>query len=239
MTKTSSHNFKMTTPSRHPYIEHSGNSGEFGSVDVNSDIIYHNSSVSPYIIQLFPPRTPSPIYLTPLLVVPPRIVILDLPDEMVCCICYEDVTHRELLTCNHLLCGKCSKNLSKAECPICRRRLEGPSITGEVLTSIRRRMELDQARSLLSKQLIIRLIQRAALSLHTTYRYEFDLMIKHGLSVMHGQDPLEFNTNKKIKDRVCMEFVGLIIESYPNQRPLQDDLFADISAFFTVLDIDM
>ena len=160
-------------------------------------------------------------------------------DDLSCCICYEEVTSREVLRCRHPICIICSESLSKPECPVCRRRLEGPSVTPNVLSMIQRRIQNDRRRSSISKQLIIRLIQRASISLYAAYRYEFNLMFQHGLSVMHGQDPLEFNTNKKIKDRVCYEYVDLIIESYPNQFSLRESLFADISAFFTVLDIDM
>jgi Zinc finger, C3HC4 type (RING finger) len=166
----------------------------------------------------------------------PKITIID---EISCCICYEDVKYREILSCDHPICKKCSMNLNKMECPICRRELRGPSITSEVVKSIQQIIHKNQAKSRLSKQLIIRLIQRSSLSLCVVYNYDFNLMIEFGLSVMHGQDPFDFNINKKIKDRVCNEYVDLILDQYPGQDFLRESLFNDISAFFTVLDIDM
>jgi len=185
-----------------------------------------------------PQETPPVISIIPksTIVVHPKITIID---EISCCICYDDVKYQEILSCDHSICKKCSMNLNKLECPICRRELRGPSITSEVVKSIEQIISKNQAKSRLSTKLIIRLIQRSSLSLSVVYNYDFNLMIEFGLSVMYGQDPFDFNINKKIKDRVCNEYVDLILDQYPGQDFLRESLFNDINAFFTVLDIDM
>ncbi len=189
--------------------------------------LYRSSQHPPPVIRIFSDS---------MITVHPKITIID---ELSCCICYEDVKYQEILSCDHPVCKDCSMNLNKMECPICRRNLRGPSITSEVVTSIRRIIHTNQIKAQLSNQLIIRLIQRSSVSLCVTYNYDFNLMVEFGLSVMHGQDPLDFNINKKIKDRVCNEYVDLILDQHPDQEFLRQSLFADISAFFTVLDIDM
>ena len=130
-------------------------------------------------------------------------------------------------------------NLNKIECPMCRQKLQGPSITSEVVRSIQLIMHRNKMKAQLSNRLIIRLIQRSSISLCVTYNYNFNSIVGFGLSVMYGQDPLDFSTNKKLKDRVCNEYVDLILDRHPGHRSLRQTLFNDISAFFTVLDIDM
>ena len=54
-----------------------------------------------------------------------------------CCICLdEDVKPGELLTCKHAVCVPCLKQLTKDECPACRAKLTGPTVTQDIAHAI-------------------------------------------------------------------------------------------------------
>ena len=170
---------------------------------------------------------------------PPMKIVIVEKEDISCCVCYDDVKTNDILTCGHPICRECSESLVKEECPVCRGKLEGPSITRQVLSKIKRKIEADQKRERLSRQLIVRLLQRTIFALYVTYGYDLNIMFECGLSVMHGQDPLEFERNRKMKDRICNEYVDLILDIYPDQIAQRENLLFDVSELFTVLDIDM
>jgi hypothetical protein len=55
-----------------------------------------------------------------------------------CCVCLEK--SEDTLKCKHTICVDCTKQLYNPICPLCRRDLEGPTITKEVLDSIKENM---------------------------------------------------------------------------------------------------
>lgn len=51
-----------------------------------------------------------------------------------CCICMDEkVPGGNLLACKHAVCIPCLKQLTKAECPVCRAKLAGPTVTPDIL----------------------------------------------------------------------------------------------------------
>lgn len=54
-----------------------------------------------------------------------------------CCVCLEET--KDMLKCKHSICVDCTKQLYHPICPLCRRNLEGPTISKEVLKSIENR----------------------------------------------------------------------------------------------------
>ena len=51
-----------------------------------------------------------------------------------CCICMdEEVPGGELLACQHPVCVPCLRQLTKDECPMCRAKLAGPTVTPDIL----------------------------------------------------------------------------------------------------------
>jgi len=57
-----------------------------------------------------------------------------------CCICMdEDVKKEELLACRHAVCVPCLRQLTKAECPVCRAELAGPTVDADILNATRQR----------------------------------------------------------------------------------------------------
>lgn len=59
-----------------------------------------------------------------------------------CCICLDEKIREEaLLECNHPVCVPCLRQLTKAECPMCRTALAGPNITAEIFNDILQREE--------------------------------------------------------------------------------------------------
>jgi len=61
-----------------------------------------------------------------------------------CSLCYESMSSKNLLECNHNVCLDCLSNLRKNECPICRKELKGEVITDEILCNILQRTEIDE-----------------------------------------------------------------------------------------------
>lgn len=55
-----------------------------------------------------------------------------------CCICYEKeiVSPANKLICKHAVCAPCTKQLRKAQCPICRANIEGGYYTEDVAAAI-------------------------------------------------------------------------------------------------------
>jgi hypothetical protein len=51
-----------------------------------------------------------------------------------CCVCMEK--SEDTLKCKHTICVDCTKQLYNPICPLCRRNLEGPTITKEILNTI-------------------------------------------------------------------------------------------------------
>ena len=51
-----------------------------------------------------------------------------------CCVCYNDV--QNMLVCRHSVCADCMSHLQAPECPICKKILEGPVVTDDLLTGI-------------------------------------------------------------------------------------------------------
>lgn len=58
-------------------------------------------------------------------------------DKQQCCICIdEDVAPDNLLNCRHPVCHTCLQQLTKAECPLCRKELRGKTVTPNILARI-------------------------------------------------------------------------------------------------------
>jgi hypothetical protein len=59
-----------------------------------------------------------------------------------CCVCYdEEIPTTKLLGCKHPLCGECISQLQTPECPMCKKFIEGPLVTDEMLINILQRQE--------------------------------------------------------------------------------------------------
>jgi len=59
-----------------------------------------------------------------------------------CCVCYdEEIPTTKLLGCKHPLCGECIGQLQTPECPMCKKFIEGPLVTDEMLINILQRQE--------------------------------------------------------------------------------------------------
>ena len=62
-----------------------------------------------------------------------------------CCICMdEQVKGGDLLACRHAVCVPCLKQLTKQECPVCRAKLAGPTVTKDVIRATQHREDLDK-----------------------------------------------------------------------------------------------
>ena len=72
-----------------------------------------------------------------------------------CCICYDkDIPSTELLTCKHPVCGECTEQLQKPECPLCKRFLEGPLVTDEILANLINRQEQERLQEITTNYLV-------------------------------------------------------------------------------------
>lgn len=61
-----------------------------------------------------------------------------------CCVCLDqEVPSAELLSCKHPVCVPCLQQLTKTECPTCRAKLGGPSVTGKIFSNIIKREQDD------------------------------------------------------------------------------------------------
>jgi hypothetical protein len=59
-----------------------------------------------------------------------------------CCICYDtEIPTNNLLGCQHPVCSECIGQLRAPECPMCKKFIEGPLVTGELLAEILNRQE--------------------------------------------------------------------------------------------------
>ena len=47
-------------------------------------------------------------------------------EALSCPVCYETFANPRVLACGHTLCAACVDQLRVAECPMCRRAIEGP-----------------------------------------------------------------------------------------------------------------
>jgi len=75
-------------------------------------------------------------------VVTKKVVPKVLEKTETCCICYdEEIPTSNLLTCKHPVCGECTGQLQKAECPMCKKYLEGPLVTDLMIADIINREE--------------------------------------------------------------------------------------------------
>ncbi len=75
-------------------------------------------------------------------VVTKKVVPKVLEKTETCCICYdEEIPTSNLLTCKHPICGECTGQLQKAECPFCKKYLEGPLVTDFIIADIINREE--------------------------------------------------------------------------------------------------
>ena len=90
--------------------------------------------------------------LAPLSPKSPRITIKNTPEikthpttvikTETCPICYDsEVPIHNLLTCGHPVCEECIEQLQTAECPFCKKFLEGPLVTDSILANILNREE--------------------------------------------------------------------------------------------------
>ncbi len=75
-------------------------------------------------------------------VVTKKVVPKVLEKTETCCICYdEEIPTSNLLMCKHPVCGECTGQLQKAECPLCKKYLEGPLVTDFIMADIINREE--------------------------------------------------------------------------------------------------
>ncbi len=91
-------------------------------------------------LQLAPlsPRSPRFVQKVPAVIIHPVQPML----TETCCICYdEEIPTTNLLTCKHPVCGECTRGLQTPECPVCKRFLEGPLVTDDILAVIINRQE--------------------------------------------------------------------------------------------------
>ena len=59
-----------------------------------------------------------------------------------CCVCLDQ--EADLLNCQHPLCTSCLNKLSRDNCPVCRKALEGRQVTKEALAQVRQRGYLNK-----------------------------------------------------------------------------------------------
>lgn len=60
-----------------------------------------------------------------------------------CCVCFDVMNPKDSLYCQHNVCYDCTHQLRSASCPLCRRILEGPLITQQLLRKIKKQTVKD------------------------------------------------------------------------------------------------
>ena len=182
------------------------------------------------------------LYIKPRITVSTIIMIEDsynTSDDLTCCCCYEDIDRSDILTCSHSLCQQCANSLETPTCPICRKNLHGENITNEVLMTIRRRQNREIISDIISKNIIMRIVQRTSLLLCLNHFLSFNIVMELALVALYGYDPLEFVDNKLIHDDVCQNMINTLLEKFPTLHRKIDIITYDVVSCFQVLDIDM
>lgn len=77
-----------------------------------------------------------------------------------CSICLTNlVSNRDLLACGHPVCLTCLASLRDPRCPVCRRELEGPTVTNELMRLILARQDEDAALEETRNMIVAMLLQ--------------------------------------------------------------------------------